>query len=84
MALFCAPCARAVGLAGSDLAGWLAGGGLEWGLCEGCGWHLLDAAGNPACAPHEPAAVGEACGACLALSGLGHGVTAGGRGGCGR
>ena len=69
MASFCAPCALVDGLPGSDFAGWLPGGGLDWGLCEGCGWHLIDDDGTPACRSGEPAPSGGACVACLALAG---------------
>ncbi|MGH3889391.1 MAG: hypothetical protein ACRDSZ_23000 [Pseudonocardiaceae bacterium] len=66
MASWCAPCAGVEGVS-ADFVGWLAAGELDWGLCEGCGWHVFDDAGRPACAPHTPAPAGEACGGCLAL-----------------
>lgn len=71
MASFCAPCARVDGLSASDFAGWLPDGGLDWGLCEGCGWHLFENDGNPACEVREPAAFGSACTRCLSLAGIG-------------
>ncbi len=67
MASWCALCAGVEGLAVSDFVGWLPDGGCDWGLCAGCGWHLFDDAGRPACAPRAPTPVGQACGACLAL-----------------
>lgn len=70
MASLCAPCARADGLAGSDFAGWLPDGGLDWGLCEGCGWHLVDDDGNPGCGCGERVTTGV-CVGCLALAGEG-------------
>lgn len=72
-AFYCGPCSRADGYAGSSFTGWLGGdGGLEWAQCAGCGWHLLDDAGEPGCgAEPEPAAGG--CPRCLALVGQGVG-----------
>lgn len=53
MADFCAFGTRQ-GDPGNDFAGWLGGtAGHEWGLCEGCGTHLFDDAGEPVCAPGE-------------------------------
>lgn len=49
MADFCAPCTRG-GLPGNDLDGWLAGSpGYAWAMCEGCGSHLFDNAGERFC-----------------------------------
>ena len=51
MADFCLSCTRDEGLPGNDFAGWLDGlPGVEWGLCEGCGRHLFDNAGQAVCA----------------------------------
>lgn len=67
--VYCSLCSRVEGMAVSDFAGWLPDGGLDWGQCGGCGWHLLDNDGNPACESGEPAPSGSACGRCLALAG---------------
>lgn len=64
MADFCAPCARELGLPESDFVGWLAGAGFAWGLCEGCGRHLFDNAGERACSGELLEAHEEACIAC--------------------
>lgn len=68
MAEFCAGCALD-GVSGGDFAGWLAGvPGYEWWLCEGCGWHRFDDAGQPACAPggaSTPTVRDQACPRCL-------------------
>lgn len=67
----CGPCSRADGLVGSSFRGWLGGDpGLEWAWCAGCGWHLLDDAGSPACGS-EPELAAGGCTACLALAGEG-------------
>lgn len=71
MADFCGACERD-GLPGvDDFRGWLQGRpGFAWGLCEGCGLHLFDDAGEGACRDEGGplvAAVGDACPACIGL-----------------
>ncbi len=64
MADFCAACTRD-GMPGNDLAGWLDGApGDRWALCEGCGLHRFDDAGEPACAPGGRSELGQLCGQC--------------------
>ena len=70
MSEFCAPCAlQEFDAAVSDFSGWLSGArGAAWALCEGCGWHLLDDQGRPACASEGgPLHAPEGCPACLSI-----------------
>jgi hypothetical protein len=54
MADFCLPCTEEDGLPGNDFAGWLGGlPGYAWGLCEGCGRHRFNDAGDRECSPSE-------------------------------
>lgn len=70
MADFCRSCERAGMPGADDFAGWLAGRpGGAWAQCEGCGLHLLDDRGEPACAAdggslHAP----DGCPVCVAIA----------------
>lgn len=66
MADFCGACARD-GMPGNDLLGWLDGStGYRWALCEGCGFHRFDDAGERACVSGGCPGLGESCPQCLA------------------